>query len=97
MGSILGNRVTRVEDPRFLTSGGQYVDDIKLDGAVHVVYVRSPFAHARINGVDVDRARAMAGVVSVLTGEDLGLPPTATGMGGEAFGRPDLRGRHQPG
>ena len=48
--SILGTRVLRVEDPKFLTTGGVYADDLRdprLDGAAHVTYVRSVVAHAR--------------------------------------------------
>ena len=51
-GSILGNRVLRKEDPKFITTGGVYVDDIlddpRLAGALHVTYVRSTVAHGRI-------------------------------------------------
>ena len=76
MGSILGNRVRRVEDPRFLTAGGAYVDDIAFDGVAHVAYVRSPFAHATIESVDLDDALAVPGVVRMFTAADLtGLAP----------------------
>ena len=55
-GSILGNRVLRKEDPRFLTTGGVYVDDLltepMLVGAAHVTYVRSTVAHGVITGID---------------------------------------------
>ena len=63
--SILGTRVARVEDPRFLTVGGTYVADVKdplLDGALYATYVRSTMAHATIT-VDVDEARTTPGVV----------------------------------
>ena len=76
--SILGNRVLRVEDPRLLTAGGTYVADIRdplLDGAAHVAYVRSQVAHGTILAIDVDAARAMPGVIAVLTAVDLGLEP----------------------
>ena len=59
--SILGTRVVRTEDPRFLTTGGVYtadVDDERLAGACHVHFVRSPLAHARIVAVDVSAALA---------------------------------------
>jgi carbon-monoxide dehydrogenase large subunit len=71
--SILGNRVVRTEDPRLLTVGGTYVGDVALDGAVHVTYVRSPMAHARITGIDVSAAREAPGVLAVVTGADLDL------------------------
>ncbi|HEY1278228.1 MAG TPA: xanthine dehydrogenase family protein molybdopterin-binding subunit [Acidimicrobiales bacterium] len=73
--SILGNRVVRTEDPRLLTVGGTYVSDVPLDGAAHVTYVRSPMAHARITGIDVSDAREAPGVLAVVTGADLQLPP----------------------
>ena len=78
-GSILGNRVLRKEDPKFLTSGGRYVDDMHdeplLAGATHVTYVRSTAAHARIVGIDTSGAAAMPGVIGVFTAESLGLQP----------------------
>jgi carbon-monoxide dehydrogenase large subunit len=76
MGSILGNRVTRVEDPRFLTGRGQYVDAIHFDREAHVAYVRSPYAHAEITGIDTTDAAAAPGVLAVYTAADLiGLNP----------------------
>ena len=78
-GSILGNRVLRKEDPKFLTTGGVYVDDMLdeplLKGAVHVTYVRSTVAHAKINSIDTSDAASMPGVIAVFTGADLGLQP----------------------
>ncbi|MCP4222249.1 MAG: xanthine dehydrogenase family protein molybdopterin-binding subunit, partial [Actinomycetia bacterium] len=76
--SILGNRVVRREDPAFLTTGGTYVDDLDLEDVLHVVYARSIMAHGRINGIDVDEARAAPGVVAVFTAADIadmGLVP----------------------
>jgi aerobic carbon-monoxide dehydrogenase large subunit len=75
-GSILGNRVVRKEDPKFLTVGGTYVADLhdaRLEGAVYATYVRSAMAHARITSIDTSGAAAMPGVVAVYTGADLGL------------------------
>jgi len=77
-GSILGNRVLRKEDPKFLTVGGTYVDDMDepmLAGAAHVVYVRSSVAHGRINSIDTSDAVSMPGVLGVYTAESLGLQP----------------------
>jgi carbon-monoxide dehydrogenase large subunit len=71
--SILGNRVVRSEDPKFLTSGGVYVDDIALEGAAFATYVRSPFAHARVTGIDVSEARNAPGVLGLFTAADLDL------------------------
>jgi aerobic carbon-monoxide dehydrogenase large subunit len=74
VGSILGNRVQRVEDPRMLTVGGTYVEDVPVDAAwVH--FVRSEYAHGRIISYDVDEAREMPGVLGVFTGAEVDLPP----------------------
>ena len=79
--SILGTRVQRVEDPRFLTTGGVYTADLRderLAGAVHVYFVRSTVAHARIGSVDVSAALDAPGVIAAFTGADLaeaGLAP----------------------
>ena len=71
MGSILGNRVTRVEDRRFLTTGGRYVDDIRFDDEAFVAYVRSPYAHATIMSIDVGDALDVPGVLRIFTAADL--------------------------
>ncbi|WP_291296154.1 xanthine dehydrogenase family protein molybdopterin-binding subunit [Elioraea sp.] len=68
----VGAPVRRVEDARFLRGRGRYTDDHRFDGAAHMVLVRSPHAAARIGGIDARAARAMPGVLAVLTGEDLG-------------------------
>jgi len=76
--SILGTRVLRTEDPRFLTTGGVYTTDVtdeRLDGACHVHFVRSPVAHARILSVDVSAALAEPGVIAAFTGADLAELP----------------------
>jgi carbon-monoxide dehydrogenase large subunit len=74
-GSILGTAVRRVEDPDLLLGRAQFVDDLLLDGVLHLHFVRSTYAHARLVSIDVDDARAMPGVVAVYTAADLGLPP----------------------
>src|SRR5581483_5525095 len=73
-GSLLGTEVRRVEDPDLLTGNGTYVDNLPLPGALHLQFVRSPYAHARIDAIDVSAAASMPGVVAVLTAADLGLP-----------------------
>ena len=76
--SILGTRVLRTEDPRFLTTGGVYTEDVvdeRLDGACHLFFVRSPVAHARIEAIDVSAAREAPGVIAVFTGADLAELP----------------------
>jgi carbon-monoxide dehydrogenase large subunit len=77
----------RTEDPKFLTTGGVYTEDVvdeRLDGAYHVFFVRSPVAHARVTSVDVSAALEAPGVVAVITGDDLAelnaIPPTAAGL-----------------
>ena len=72
--SILGNRVLRKEDPRFLRGEGRYVENLPLEGALDVTFVRSPIAHARITSIDASAAEAMANV-QVLTGADVDLEP----------------------
>jgi carbon-monoxide dehydrogenase large subunit len=78
-GSILGNRVVRKEDPKFLTTGGVYVDDLadepNLAGAAYVAYVRSTAAHATISSVDAAEATSVPGVLGIYTAADLGLEP----------------------
>ena len=91
MGSILGNRVARLEDPRFLTVGGTYVEDVVLPDAAWLTYVRSSVAHARITGIDVSGAKTAPGVLAVLTGDDLaelGLAPHASSGLPEGMRRP---------
>ena len=82
--SILGTRVIRTEDPRFLTTGGVYTDDMRLPGACHVHFVRSAVAHARIRSVDVSAALEASGVIAAFTGADLAdlpsAPPPMPGM-----------------
>lgn len=67
----IGRRIPRREDRRFLTGTARFVDDIAVAGALHARFVRSPHAHARIRGIDADAARALPGVVAVVTGDDL--------------------------
>jgi carbon-monoxide dehydrogenase large subunit len=66
-----GARVARLEDPALLTGRGRFVDDVKLAGALHACFVRSPHAHAKIRSIDASAARAMPGVHAVLTADDL--------------------------
>src|SRR3954454_24993140 len=75
--SILGTRVLRVEDPKFLTTGGVYADDLRdprLEGAGHVTYVRSVVAHARVTG-DGSAAPDTPGVLAVVPAEALAALP----------------------
>ena len=67
----VGARVARVEDPRFLTGRGRYIDDIELPGMVHAAFCRSPHAHALIRNMSITAAREHPGVLGVWTGADL--------------------------
>jgi carbon-monoxide dehydrogenase large subunit len=67
----IGARVTRKEDKRFITGAGRYVDDMVVPGMKHAAFVRSPHAHAQIKKIDVKAAKAMPGVIGVLTGKEI--------------------------
>ncbi|MEO0471778.1 MAG: molybdopterin cofactor-binding domain-containing protein [Bacteroidota bacterium] len=82
MGNFIGKGVKRVEDKRFITGKGKYVDDIVLHGMVYAHVVRSPYAHAKINSIDVSAAKAHDGVVAVFTGQDI----ADSGVGGVPCG-----------
>ena len=68
---MFGQKINRVEDPALLRGEGRYLDDIHMSGMLHAAFVRSPYAHARITGVDAAAARSMDGVVAVYTLDDL--------------------------
>ncbi len=72
---VLGTSVKRVEDPRFITGQGRYLDDIKLTGMAHLAILRSPYAHANIRSVDTSRAKGMPGVIGVIVGADIPWNP----------------------
>jgi carbon-monoxide dehydrogenase large subunit len=83
-GSVLkiGDAPKRREDLRFLTGRGRYLDDLVFDGLVHAVVLRSPHAHARIDGIDPAEALAAPGVLAVLTAREAaadGLAPLRPG------------------
>jgi len=83
---LLGERIKRKEDPRLIQGRAHYVDDIKLDGMLHMTFVRSPYGHAAITSIKTDAARNAPGAVAVFTGEDvkgkLGFIPCAVEMEG---------------
>jgi carbon-monoxide dehydrogenase large subunit len=64
----IGQAVRRVEDQRFVTGHGCYIDDINLPGQAYGAVLLSPHAHARITRIDVTKAEAAPGVLAVLTG-----------------------------
>jgi len=86
----IGARTKRNEDPRLLTGRALFVDDVDLPGMLHAAFLRSPYAHARILGIDTSRVLQREGVVAVYTAEDLGdywkpgpllvPPPPVAGM-----------------
>ncbi|HYR40461.1 MAG TPA: xanthine dehydrogenase family protein molybdopterin-binding subunit [Methylomirabilota bacterium] len=67
----IGQSVTRFEDVRLLKGEGRYLNDVNLPGQAHAIVLRSPHAHARIRGIDVDRALKAPGVLAVYTGADV--------------------------
>ncbi|MGZ8570685.1 MAG: aerobic carbon-monoxide dehydrogenase large subunit [Actinomycetota bacterium] len=80
----IGHSVKRKEDDRFIRGRGNYIDDIRLPGMLYMSILRSPFAHAKLNGIDASRAQALPGVVAVVTGElmaqhNLAWMPTLSG------------------
>ncbi|MBA3423827.1 MAG: xanthine dehydrogenase family protein molybdopterin-binding subunit, partial [Rubrobacter sp.] len=68
---FVGGGLRRKEDPELVHGQGIYVDDISFPGMLWFAVVRSPFAHAKVNGVDGSRAKEMPGVVAVYSGADL--------------------------
>lgn len=72
MSNYIGQSIKRREDDRFITGKGKYTDDIVLPKMTHLAFVRSPYAHAKINSIDTKAALAHPGVVAVYTGEDCG-------------------------
>src|SRR5579859_2077613 len=80
--AMLGSPIKRREDPRLITGQATYVDDIKLVGMLHMAVLRSPYGHARINGMNTAAARKQPGVVAVYTAEDMKgvVGPVATAV-----------------
>ncbi|MGH8632118.1 MAG: xanthine dehydrogenase family protein molybdopterin-binding subunit [Burkholderiales bacterium] len=76
----IGKSMKRVEDPRLLIGKGKYLDDVVLPNMAHVALLRSPYAHARIKSIDTSKARALPGVVCVVTGREFAetTGPTVT-------------------
>jgi carbon-monoxide dehydrogenase large subunit len=70
MATLFGSGIKRREDPRLITGSATYTDDVKLPGLTYAMFVRSPYAHARLNTVNVEAARKAPGVVAVFTGRD---------------------------
>ncbi|MEA3025401.1 MAG: aerobic carbon-monoxide dehydrogenase large subunit, partial [Alphaproteobacteria bacterium] len=71
MPQTIGQPLRRKEDLRLITGSGRYSDDVSLPGQAYAYVLRSPYAHARIRSIDTAAARAMPGVLAVLTGADV--------------------------
>src|SRR5437763_6993806 len=69
---FFGAPIKRNEDKKLLTGQALFIDDVELPGMLHVAFLRSQVAHARIRGIDVSRALARPGVTAVYTAADLG-------------------------
>ena len=67
----LGHPIKRKEDPSLIRGRGHYVDDVKLNGMLFLDFVRSPYAHAKIKSINADKAKAVPGVIAIVTGNDL--------------------------
>src|SRR5690349_3608209 len=91
---LIGQDIRRVEDERFIRGAGQFVEDVHSPSALHAVFVRSTYAHARILKVALEEARARAGVVMVATAADVQqakpIPVRATVEGALALSAPLL-------
>jgi carbon-monoxide dehydrogenase large subunit len=66
-----GRSITRVEDAALLRGEGRFADNVRAEGELHVMFARSPHAHARVLSIDVEAAQSMSGVVRVFTGAEL--------------------------
>ncbi len=84
----IGQSMKRVEDPRLIKGIGTYVDDLTLPGMLHAAFLRSPYAHAKVNSIRTDAAKLLPGVIGVFIGAEVndqcGLVPCASAM-------PDLK------
>jgi carbon-monoxide dehydrogenase large subunit len=68
---LIGASLRRVEDPILVTGKGCYTDDVQLPGMLHLAFLRSPYPHAKIISINTSAAKAMPGVLAVVTGADL--------------------------
>ena len=71
MASMIGSKVERKEDKKFLTGRGRYTADINLHNQSYAIFIRSPHARAKITGIDTSKAKKASGVIDVLTGKEL--------------------------
>ena len=86
---LIGQDIRRVEDERFVRGSGSYVDDVNPPGTLHAVFVRSTYAHARIESIETSAANSMPGVHLVATANDVSqakpIPVRATVEGALAL------------
>ena len=71
MASLIGSKVERKEDKKFLTGRGRYTADINLVHQTYAYFLRSPHARAKINSIDISKASKSSGVVKIFTGDDI--------------------------
>lgn len=87
-----GKAIKRREDPQLITGEAKYLEDLKIQGMVHVAVLRSPYAHAKIKSIDTSKAAAHPGVIAVVTGQDFAdvnpLPIAWQASGTENFVNP---------
>ena len=80
---LIGASIRRVEDPVLVAGKGCYVDDIQLPGMLYLAFLRTTYPHAKIISINTNAAKAMAGVLTVVTGADVELnipvPPMMPG------------------
>ena len=76
MASMIGSKVERKEDRKFLTGRGRYTADINLHNQLHAVFIRSPHARAKIKAIDTSKAKKAAGVLDAVSYTHLTLPTT---------------------
>src|SRR5947209_3865334 len=81
MPRYIGASVRRLDDGRLVSGGGRFLDDLRPPGLLHLAFVRSTHAHARLDAIDLTSARALPGVVGAYAADDLGpigdVPATA--------------------
>ncbi len=87
-GSILGNAVLRVEDPTLLTGAERFLDDLEVEGALHIYFVRSTVAHGAIARIETSDAEAQPGVVAVFTSANTDIAPMPYRFEPQHFARP---------
>ena len=92
--TLIGQPLTRREDPPLLTGQGRYVDDTEPTGTLHAFVVRSPLAHARITGIDVTDAKEAPGVQAVFTAADLAAQGVGPLPGAEGLPQGALHPAH---